>query len=183
MPIAGGNELVNANFILDKIGVAPGIIFADLGCGAIGHFVFPAASRVGDKGKVYAVDIQKSVLSAIESRARTEGLLQISAVWSDLEKYGAAKIPDGSVDVALLANTLFQTKDRASMIKEAMRLLKSGGVLGIVEWKENAPQGLGPDHSLKVLQDAVEKTATSLGLTLKEKFDAGPYHYGLIFSK
>lgn len=185
MAMSGGNELVNAHFILEKSGVHPGMIFADLGCGAIGHFVFPASGRVGSAGKVYALDIQKPVLQAIETRARLEGAQNIMTVWSDLEKVGAAQkqIQDGSVDVVLLANTLFQIKDRASVLKEAARMLKSGGTLAAVEWSAASPPGLGPSRELRVDSAKLEETAAAAGFALKEKFDAGPYHYGMVFGK
>lgn len=185
MAMSGGNELVSAQFILEKSGVHPGMIFADLGCGAIGHFVFPAAGRVGSGGKVLALDIQKPVLQAIETRARLEGMQNIVTVWSDLEKVGAAQkqIPDGSVDVALLANTLFQTKDYASVMKEAVRMLKTGGTLAVVEWGGATPPGLGPEKSVRLAPAKVEESARGAGLALKETFTAGPYHYGLLFSK
>ena len=34
----------------------------DLGCGAGGYFVIPAAQKVGENGIAYAVDIQEGVL-------------------------------------------------------------------------------------------------------------------------
>ena len=64
-----GNELINPFKVLERAGLQSGWSVADLGCGALGHFVFPAAQLVGGNGKVYAVDIQKTALKAIEKTA------------------------------------------------------------------------------------------------------------------
>lgn len=179
---SGGSKLLDPNFLLQKLGVRQKMIVADLGCGAVGHFVFPTARAVGKEGRVYAVDIQKSILQNIEKRAETENLENIICVWSDLERYGATKVESESADAALLINMLFQNKDRLTILKEARRLLKIGGRLLVVDWLlTNAP--FGPPLEGRVDPAWVEQMADNLGLRLKERFTAGKYHYGLIFEK
>ncbi len=117
--LRGGNQLLDAVKILEQGGIKDGYTVADLGCGTSGHFVFPAAHLVGPKGKVYAVDILKSVLQAIDSRTRLEGVDNVEAVWSDLERAGGLKITPGSVDLTLLLNILALVKDKETgMIAE-----------------------------------------------------------------
>ncbi|KKR48921.1 MAG: Methylase involved in ubiquinone/menaquinone biosynthesis [Candidatus Magasanikbacteria bacterium GW2011_GWC2_40_17] len=179
---SGGSKLIDPNFVLQKLGLKEKMIVADLGCGAVGHFVFPAVKMVGKEGRVYAVDIQRSVLENIEKRAELEHFENIVGVWSDLERLGAAKIQSEAVDAAFLINTLFQNKDRVAILKEARRLLKIGGRLMVVDWMlTDAP--FGPPVEGRVDPFWVEKTADDLGLALKERFSAGKYHYGLIFEK
>lgn len=179
---SGGSKLLDPNFLLQKLAVRQKMIVADLGCGAVGHFVFPTAHLVGKDGQVYAVDIQKSILQNIEKRAETENLENIVCVWSDLERYGATKVESESVDAALLINMLFQNKDRLTILKEARRLLKIGGRLLVVDWMlTDAP--FGPPLEGRVDPAWVEQMADNLGLRLKERFTAGKYHYGLIFEK
>ena len=174
--------MLDPNVILQKAGVREKMLVADLGCGAVGHFVFPAARLVGANGKVYAVDVQKTVLENIEKRADLENFKNITAVWSDLERYGAAQIESGSLDMAFLINTLFQNKDRAMVLKEATRLLKVGGKLVVVDWLlTNAP--FGPPLEGRVDPFWVEKEVDKIGLRLAQKFSAGKYHYGLVFEK
>lgn len=182
LQISGGNELIDPYKLLAKGKIQQGFRVADLGCGTSGHFVFPAARLVGEQGMVYAVDILKSVLQSIESRARMESLVNITTVWSDLEKVGAAKIKSNSLDLALLVNTLFQIKDKPAAMKEAARLLKTGGCLVIAEWKMgNTP--LGPSVEKRLSPEKAKELAQSAGLKLLEEFEAGPHHYGLVFEK
>jgi len=180
---SGGSKLLDPNFLFDKIGLHQGMQVADLGCGSIGHFVFPIARIVGKEGKVFAVDIQKSILQNIEKRAEIENLQNnILAVWSDLERYGATAIPSKSVDFSLLINILFQNKDRESILKEAVRLLKVGGRVLVVDWLlSNAP--FGPPVEGRVDPIWVEQTMDKLGMKMIMRFSASKYHYALVFEK
>lgn len=182
LEITGGNKLIDPVMVLQKAGLQEKMQVADLGCGAVGHYVFPAARMVGKDGRVYAVDIIKSVLENIEKRANLENLGNIITVWSDLERYGATKIVSNSLDADFLLNTLFQTKDRAGVLKEAARLLKVGGKLVVVDWLlTDAP--FGPPVEGRVNHSLVEAEADKLGLRLMSRFSAGKYHYGLVFEK
>lgn len=178
----GGSSLINTNLILSKAQIEDKAKVADLGCGSSGHFVFPAAKLVGKKGVVYAVDILRTVLETISRRARSENLTNIKIVWSNLEIFGATKIEAGSLDVAMLINTLHQSHKRPEILREAARLLKKNGRLVIVEWK-NIAAPFGPPPEEKVKKELVDNGAKKLGLHPEEEFEAGQYHYGLVYVK
>ncbi len=182
MAITGGNALLDVNFILDKVQVGDKTKVADLGSGASGHFVFPASKLVGKRGKVYAVDILKTNLENVDKRAKMENMSNIETVWSDLEIFGATKIEAGSLDVAMLINTLYQSKKRAEIIRESIRMLKKSGKLIIVDWK-SISSPLGPPVEERVKVEKLKEGGKKLGLNLEEEFEAGQYHYGLIFTK
>jgi len=180
--VPGGNELIDAKKILESADIAEGMRVADLGCGARGYFTLQAAKMVGTKGIVYAVDILKSALSAVESNARLHGLPNIRTVWSDLEKYGATKLPEQYIDLALLMNILFQVKDRETVLKEAIRLIKPSGKLLIADWKKTGAP-FGPPVEERCSPEEVKRIVGGLGLKLLKEFEAGPYHYALLFAK
>jgi len=175
-------SLMDPNKILkDILHLDYGAKVADLGCGTMAYFTLAAAKIVGNNGLVYAVDIQKEVLSSVESKAKLESLPNIKTVWSDLEVYGATKVPEG-MNVCFLATTLFQSTNHLQMMKESVRLLEQGGKLLVVEW---LPQqtAIGPAVNKRVAAETIKKYAVDLGLSLEQEFSAGPYHYGLIFIK
>lgn len=177
-----GSELINPFRILAETQIKEGFTVADLGCGAIGHYVFPAAEMVGKDGKVYAVDILQSVLSAIQSRANTEGFVQVKPVWGDIERPGGVPIPDGSVDVVLVINNLFLAKQKIILAQEAYRMTKSGGILTVIDWKQtNIP--LGPKPQERVSPESAQEFFIKADFRFDHSFDAGPYHYGLLFTK
>lgn len=178
----GGNTLIDANLILAKSQISEKMKVADLGCGSSGHFVFPAAKAVGKKGVVYAVDILRTVLETINKRARIENLANIKTVWTNLEIFGAAKIESGSLDVAMLINTLYQSRKRAEILRETIRMIKKNGKLVVVEWK-NIAAPFGPPAEERVNKDLLDNAAKKLGLREELEFEAGQYHYGLIYVK
>ena len=180
--ISGGNELLDPLEILARLGVKTGSRVADLGCGGAGHFVIPAAKLVGDHIIVYAVDILKTVLHSVTSKARLEGVNNIKTVWSNLENVGATKIRKGSLDFALLINILFQSKKHENILQEAMRLLKEDGKILIVDWNQN-PSAFGPLPASRVKADSIKELTNNLKLKLIDEFQAGTYHYGIILKK
>ncbi|MDO8571357.1 MAG: methyltransferase domain-containing protein [bacterium] len=178
----GGTALVNVPEILKRIQVKDSSIVADLGCGGGGHFVGPLALMVGKFGKVYAVDIKKNVLQTVESNMKLQHFDNVVTVWTDLERYGAAKIPKESCDVVLVVNVLFQNKKHDEIIREALRLLKPGGKLVIIEWKTGSIP-FGPPAEVRVSDEIVKGIASKIGLTLLDEFNASEYHYAIVFRK
>lgn len=183
MPIsAGGNELINPFAVLEHLGIESGSNVADLGCGGAGHFIIPAAQIVGTNTVVYAVDILKSVLHTVSSKARLDGINNIRTVWSNLEKIGATNIPAESLDFTMVINMLFLSNKRKEVLTEATRLTKPGGKILVIDWN-NSKTPIGPllDHRVPVSE--IKKIGKDLKLKLIEEFKPGNYHYGLIFEK
>lgn len=171
-------ELLNSASIFSHAHIKKGMRVADLCCGSSGHFVFSLSKLVGEEGAVYAVDILKSALNGIEGRAKLEGMNNISIVWSDVEKYGATKIESESLDFVSFIND----QPKPAMLKEGARLLKSGGVLLIVDWTMKlAP--FGPPPEKRVGPEVYKEIIPPFGFSFKEHFLAGQYHYGLVFEK
>jgi len=177
-----GSALLDINLILNKAQISEKMKIADFGCGASGHFVFPSADLVGKEGRVYAVDILKTSLASIDKKAKVMNLDNTETVWSDLEIFNATKIENNSLDVGLLINTLYQSHKRAEIMREAIRMVKKAGKIVVVEWKSIALP-FGPPVEERVKKDLLETAAKKLGLHLEEEFEAGKYHYGLVFTK
>jgi ubiquinone/menaquinone biosynthesis C-methylase UbiE len=177
--IPTGSELLEPSKIIARLDLKAGMHIADMGCGASGHFVYPSAKAVGEGGKVYAVDILKSVLSSIDSKSKLQNFINVEAVWSDIEVYGGASvIKDESCDAAYLINV----HAKPGMIKEALRTLKKDGKLLLVDWKAVATP-FGPPTKDRVSIEEAKKRAAEFGLDLEQEFDAGPHHWGLIYKK
>lgn len=179
--LQNGNELLKVD-VFKKIGLEEGMAVGDLGCGNLAYYAFGASKAVGKKGQVYAVDILKSVLNAVENRAKQDGFDNIKTVWSNLEVVGATNIPASSLDAIFIHNVLFQSTSHEGFLKETGRLLKTGGKLMIIDWKKSGAP-FGPPVKDRPNPETVKSLAQKNGFSLMEEFEAGPYHFGLIFVK
>lgn len=166
--------------IIEETGIKKGMKIADFGCGA-GYFSIPMAKIVEEKGKIYALDILKTALESVKSKAKLEGLLNVIDIRSNLEVLGGSKLKDESVDLALLANILFQSSKKADIVKEVKRILKKHGRMVVIEWKEKQP--MGPPEKLIASKGLVQDLAKSGGFKFKKEFPAGRNHWGMIFTK
>jgi ubiquinone/menaquinone biosynthesis C-methylase UbiE len=176
-----GRALIDPNHVLEEAGLREEMKVADLGVGAIGHFLFPAAKLVGPKGMVFGVDILQSVLQANRSRAKTFGLDNIDFVWGNIELLGGTRLPDSSIDLALMVNVLHAVK-QAEALTECRRILHSEGILTVVEWKP-AGSSMGPSPEKRMAPEDVKKLVVQYGYNFKKEFEAGPQHYGMVFTK
>lgn len=182
MPEIKKSGLFDINGILSKIGIDERQQVAELGCGNFGFFVFPLARLVGRQGKVYAVDILKSTLEEIGKEAKKNNMPQVIPIWSNLEVFKAANIETSSLDSALLINVLHQSEKKIEILRESIRLLKRGGKLLVIEWK-NMDLPLGPAPEKRVKLESLKSAIPKIGLDIAEEFEAGPYHYGLVLIK
>ncbi len=165
---------------IEQFALHSGMIIADLGAGS-GFYTTLAATAVGDLGKVYAVDVQKELLSHIKNSANKSHHQNIEVVWGDIEKLNGTKIKAGCVDGAIASNILFQLKDREGFRAEVKRILKVGGKLFVIDWTDSFG-GLGPQQS-SVFSLADCKSLFASDFIVEKEFIAGAHHYGIIFSK
>jgi len=167
--------------ILPQLPIKRGFKVADLGAGS-GYFTVLMAQLVGSEGKIFAIDVLSEALEAIRSRAKLMGVANIETKRANLEIVGSTGLQDDSVDMVLIANILFQSQKKNEILKEAVRLLKAGGFLVLIDWQKDAafvPKG----SSWPLSQQEAQQLGESVNLKLKKEFDAGSYHWGLIFSK
>lgn len=180
--MTGGKQFIESTAVFDQLGIKEGYQVADFGCGGSGHFTFPLANLVGENGTVYAVDILKSVLSGIESESKRRGATNVKTVWSDLERYEAAKIESESLDMGFVVNVLYQSKNHPAVIKECYRMIVPGGKLVIIDWKQTAAP-FGPPVDARIGKENIIELCEVNDLRLVSEFDAGKYHQALVFEK
>lgn len=167
--------------IIRSFDLERGDFIADFGAGH-GFFTIPMARIVGGDGKVFAIDIQKDTLDVVRARAKLDHLLNIEYIWADLDEEGGSRLKNEFIDFVLVSNVLFQAENKAAYIKEARRILRTGGRLAIIEWDET-PTPLGPPIGFRVKKESAIELAQSAGFSLEKEFEAGSHHYGLLFVK
>lgn len=105
--------------------VKNGQVVADLGCGS-GYYTLALAKLVGPKGKVYAVDLGKNCIRALEKKTQKGGYRNIEAYASSASDVSFIK--DRSVDFVLANGLLCSMSDHRQLaVNEIKRILKPKG--------------------------------------------------------
>lgn len=167
--------------LLEQTGISQNMVVADLGCGS-GYLTFEASKMVGPSGQVYAIDVQKTVLSDIRSDIQFLGARNVKPIWANLEIPGSSGIADNSVDLALLVMILYQAKKHENIFAESYRILKPEGKVLVVDWKREAIP-VGPEVSERIPYDVVKKIALNVGFKFISDIKTDPYHFGMLFKK
>lgn len=164
-----------------ELGIHEGMTVVDLGAG-MGAYTIILGERVGDKGRVIAVEVQKELLANIKNLALSRGLNNVEVVWGNIEQTGGTKIKDGLADAVVISNVLFQAEDKQGLLREAKRILKTGGKLLVVEWKDSF-NNLGPAEDAIIPFPLARDMCERQGFVFKKEFNAGEHHYGFIVYK
>lgn len=167
--------------VAKEFGLMSGEEIAEFGSG-IGTYALACAKIVGPAGRVYAIDVQKDLLEHLRHDAEREGIKNIEYIWGDIEEIGGTKLKDSLVDLVLMASVFFQLADRPVAIREAKRLLRSGGRVVLIDWSDSFG-GLGPRPEDVLSPEEAEKLFVNEGFSKVKSFGAGDHHYGVIFKK
>jgi ubiquinone/menaquinone biosynthesis C-methylase UbiE len=173
------NQFFNPNHALKLLGVNRGVVnVADFGCG-YGTFTLPAAKMIS--GKIYAFDIEPAMIEEVKQKAKALNLGNVEAFTRDFISDGSG-LKDASVDYGFLFNILHTGKPE-QLLKEAYRVLRVGGKVGIIHWNYDPTTPRGPPMNIRPRPEQCRSWAESAGFIFEEKFDLKPYHYGLVLRK
>ena len=166
--------------VMDALYVGEGSVAADLGAGG-GWFTIRLARRVGPNGTVYAEDIQRLMIEAIERRVQREGLTNVKTVLGT----GADPFPGlsaGTLDAVLIVDAFHEMAEPVVLLRNVARALKPQGRIGIIDYSEGEG-GPGPGPEERVPPSVIVAAAKDAGLMLDRQETFLPFQYFLIFRK
>src|SRR4030042_602922 len=111
---------LNPEEVLKQLKLKEGMTAADFGCGS-GGWVIPLAKKI-EGGKVYAIDILEEPLSALRAKIKLEKIINVETILAFIEQ--GVDIFEGSCDLVLMTNLLFEAEDKKKVLEEGKRLLK-----------------------------------------------------------
>lgn len=117
--------------IVDAMGLRAGMVVADIGAGT-GLLTTEIAERVGERGKVYAVDIVPEFLEKIRRRVDAQGLRNVVVV---LGEERATGLRPGSVDLAFMCDTYHHLEFPEAYMSSVLQSLRPGATLVLVDMK------------------------------------------------
>jgi ubiquinone/menaquinone biosynthesis C-methylase UbiE len=164
--------------MLKALGVKPGQTVCDMGCGN-GFYTLKLAEMVGEKGTVYAVDIQQEMLRLLEDRAEKTNLKNIKPVLGSLID---PRLPEGKLDLILCVDVYHEFSHPEHMLAAMGKSLKKDGRLVLVEFRKEDPDV--PIKELhKMSKEQILKELVPNGFKLVREFDKLPWQHMMFFEK
>ena len=175
-------DLIDVDNFFKELDLQMGAAFLDLACGR-GAYCLAASEIVGERGKVYGLDLWEEGIALLKVAAGEKGLNNIDAVVSDAGK--RFPLDDHSIDVCLMATVLHdfvEDKIDQAVLQETVRVVKSDGMLAILEFKKiDGPPG--PPLHIRLSPEQVDDLLTPFGFKQAHFADVGPYNYLLLYRK
>lgn len=181
-PTAAGKssyDLIDADLFFRELNLQKGISFLDMACGR-GAYCLRASEIVGKEGRVVGMDLWEEGIELLKSAAAAKSTTNIDAMVSDAGK----KFPldDDSIDVCLMATVLHdfvEDKIDPQVLRETARVVKSNGVLAIMEFKKID----GPPRHIRLSPEDVDNLLSPFGFEQEHFADVGPYNYLIRYKK
>jgi ubiquinone/menaquinone biosynthesis C-methylase UbiE len=157
--------------VMRAIGVTAGMAVADIGAGT-GYFALPIAAAVAPTGRVYAVDVQPEMLAELGRRASDHLPIELVTAEAATSTLGC-----GILDLVFCANVWHELDDPAAVLAEFERILRPGGRVAILDWRNDVEQPPGPPLEHRVAETNLVTQLVSRGFTRVETAPVGRYSY------
>jgi len=163
--------------LIASLNILPGATVADIGSGT-GYFTWRLAQQVGPKGKVYAVDVQESMLDETRKTVQAHKMTNVEYV---LATATSPRLPERSVDFAFIAYAYHEFADPDATMSVIRRALKPGGRILILEYaKESNIAPASPLHKMSF--EEIRREIEPMGFTIDQLLDFLPVQHGVIFT-
>jgi precorrin-6B methylase 2 len=164
--------------VIDALGLRGGEVVADLGAGS-GYFSFRIAPKVGNAGKVLAVDVQDEMLETIRTRMVAQKVTNVEAV-----KAGETDphLPANSVDIVLMVDVYHELSYPFEVMTKVREALKPDGRVVFVEYRKEDP-GVPIKQVHKMSVEQLEKEMQVIGLAHVQTLETLPSQHIVIFKK
>ena len=167
------------DLLMDALPIGEGDVIADIGAGS-GYFAWQFAKRVGDSGRVLAVDIQPEMLDILAQQMEKRGVAdRVEGILGTIED---PKLPSDSVDLAIMVDVYHELSHPYEMTVKMVEGLKPGGLLVFVEYRAEDP-GVRIKRLHKMTEAQVKKEMTAQNLEFVETIDTLPQQHIVIFKK
>jgi len=149
--------LQKPELIAERMQLKPGMTVIEIGPGK-GSYTKAVAKKVEPNGKVFAIDIQKSIITRLKKKIKKENIQNIIP---KIEDANNLSFEDESVDRIFAITCLPEIPDPVRVLREFKRILKPDGIISLSELF------LDPDYPLRKTE---KRWAKEAGLDFLEGF-------------
>ncbi len=168
----------NSALLLAALKLQPGDAVADIGAGT-GYYTRRLAKLVGEKGTVYAVDIQPEMLELLTNKLAQAGVTNVKPVLGTLTD---PKLPRASVDAILMVDVYHEFSHPYEMAAAMVEALRPGGRLIFVEFRGEDP-AVPIKRVHKMTEAQVRQEMAVQPLTWVETLRVLPWQHIIVFRK
>jgi ubiquinone/menaquinone biosynthesis C-methylase UbiE len=118
-----------ANELIRYLNLKQGNAVADIGCHE-GYMTFKLSTTVGDKGKVYAVDVEQSRLDKLKANQAKRNIANIIVMKGEPDN---PKLELNSLDAVIVLDTYHEMDDHGEILRHIKAALKPKGRLLLCE--------------------------------------------------
>lgn len=163
--------------MLEELHLEPGDVACDIGAGN-GYHTLRMAEVVGEKGRVFAVDVQREMLDMLRARAKEAGVTNVQPVLGALDD---PHLPAGGCDLILMVDVYHELSDPKGMLAHLRAALNDGGTMALVEFRAEDPEvPIKPLHKMSKKQILREMTANRFELL--RSYDGLPWQHLMVFA-
>jgi ubiquinone/menaquinone biosynthesis C-methylase UbiE len=162
--------------VIQALKLQEGQSVADIGAGS-GYFTLRLARTVGQKGQVFAVDVDAGMLDYLRQRLAQEKIQNVQVMQVPAHD---PLLLDGSLDLAFICDTYHHIEDRDVYLRKVHKALKPNGRLVIVDFYKKEGIPVGPPLSMRLSEETVKKELQGAGMKVTEKLTFLPYQYILV---
>ena len=158
--------------VVRAMDLSPGAIVAEIGAG-IGYFTLRLARAVGERGHVFAVEVEEAILAELRRRLEAASVRNVSPIWAfEAEPL----LPRGLCDRLLLVGVYHHFRDGPAMLRRLSEALAPNGRLANIDFHERELP-VGPPVEKKRSREQFLVDAASAGLRVAGEHHFLPYHY------
>jgi len=166
------------DLLLEALKLKPGDVAADIGAGT-GYYSWRLAEKVGEKGRVYAVDIQQEMLDLLAKKMAERKITNVKGVLGTISD---PRLPTNSVDLVLMVDVYHEFSHPHEMMKAICNGLKRDGRVVFVEFRAEDPKvPIKEVHKMSEAQ--VRKEMAAQPLEWVETSRVLPWQHIIIFRK
>lgn len=148
----------------------------DFGSGG-GFYSNKFAEKVGQKGKVYAVDKNKELLDYVQNKSKFNNITPVLLSENELP------IEKASINLIFMRNVTHHLKKRTQVFKKLSKYLAPNGKFSIIDYKRTKLFSFHGLFGHSVNQQKIEKEMIDAGFKVYKKLDFIEHQHFTIFEK
>lgn len=164
------------DLLIQLLPLKKGMTIADIGAGT-GYLSRRMSEKIGEKGVVYAVDVQPEMIGKLKSLAKKH--INIQPILSQVDD---VKLPDNSIDMAIMVDVYHELEYPFETVQSLLKALKPQGQLILVEYRaEDDKVKIKEIHKMREAQ--IIKELSIHPLKWQTTIHSLPWQHVVIFTK